>query len=573
LALSLRGKSLFAVGVASALALTVAVVISVFAIRAIEAHYGAAFARNYSVVLKQRMVAPINRELALALRLARSEITRDWVKAENDPEKRRLFFREAEGYRTDFVDKSFFIASIASLNYYFNDKSNLPTEQPKYKLSQSNDKDAWFFKTISSKSPYLINVSPDPALGLTKVWLNFLVKDGDRNIAVAGTGIDLSAFVKNFLQNPEVGVTTMALDARGAIQAHRDVEKVAYRSLHFDVTPTKTLGYLLKNDAERNAMQTAMAAAINNPDVAFEFVGTLDKRRQVIALSWSPEMNWYVVAAADLGVAQFIDFSLFVPLILAALALFSIALIGFLSALNRLLLKPISQLTLAASQISDGNEAIELPKVRLDELGDLTIAFGKMMQKVSSHRATLEQAVSERTQALLNANKELAKISESDELTGLGNRRMLLARLKMQDVEVRKLPTRGVFTLALIDLDHFKNINDTFGHEAGDAVLVKIAQVIRDEVRATDVAGRWGGEEFLVILPGSNAIESEVVMQRLVQAIASCPIVCGEHTIYVKASIGVAELRPDEGINALMQRADTALYLAKDSGRNRVVLV
>jgi phosphoserine phosphatase RsbU/P len=571
--MKLRSQSLLALASVCVLAVAVAGTIAFYAVRAIELHYGASFARNYAIVIKQRIVAPINRELALALRLARSEITRDWIKDEFNQGKRRLFFREAEGYQTDFLDKSLFIASASSLNYYFNDAATFQSDLPRYPLSEKKDKDAWFFKTLKNAALYDINVSPDPALGVTKVWLNFLVKDGEENIAIAGTGLDLSTFVQSFIQSPEPGVTTMALDSNGAIQAHRDIQKIAYRSFEVGREPSKSLAMLLLSESERSLLAKAMVQAKANPSTATEFIGTLDNKRQMIALSWSPELKWYVVAAADLSVASFIDFSLFVPLLVAAVVLISIALMGVFSALNRLLLTPITQLTAAATNIADGHNTLVLPTIRDNEIGILTKAFATMAERVNSHRQILEKAVADRTRELVGANAELALLSERDELTGLGNRRMLLARLKLQDAEIRKTSERGQLGIALLDIDHFKHINDTFGHEAGDAALVQLAKTIREQLRNTDVVGRWGGEEFLILLPGSLASESKLVMQRLVQAIAATPIIYAGQTIHIKASIGLAQIKADESIKALIQRADLALYHAKDTGRNRVILV
>jgi phosphoserine phosphatase RsbU/P len=571
--MKLRHQSLMALSSICLLAVGIAGAIAFHAVRAIESHYGASFARNYAIVIKQRIVAPVNRELALALRLARSEITKDWIKDESNEEKRRLFFREAEGYRTDFLDQSLFIASAISSNYYFNDGVSFQSDLPRYPLSEKKEKDAWFFKTLKSTALYDINVSPDPALGVTKVWLNFLVKDGEKNIAIAGTGLDLSTFVQSFIQSPEPGVTTMALDANGAIQAHRHIEKIAYRSSLGASHPSKSLAMLLPTEAQQSLLTNAMAKAKENPNTAVEFVGTLDDKRQMIALSWSPELNWYVVAAADLSVASFMDFSLFLPLLVAAIALLLIALMGVLSALNRLLLTPITQLTEAATDIAEGHNTLVLPKIRNDEIGLLTKAFATMAERVNSHRQILEKAVADRTKELVGANAELALLSERDELTGLGNRRMLLARLKLQDVEIRKTPERGQLGVALLDIDHFKHINDTYGHEAGDAALVQLAKTIREQLRNTDVVGRWGGEEFLILLPGSLASESQLVMRRLVEAIAATPIIYAGQTIHIKASIGLAQNKPDESINALIQRADLALYQAKDTGRNQVILI
>jgi phosphoserine phosphatase RsbU/P len=573
LKLSLRGKSLLAVALATLLAVIVAGSIGIYAIRAIETYYGSAFARNYSMVLKQRIVAPVNRELALSLRLAGSEITRDWIRDEQNPQKKALFFREAEGYRKDFADQSYFIASASSRNYYYNDASGVVSDQPRYELNPKNDKNTWFFQALQNPNLYEINVSPDPQLGVTKVWLNFSVKDGGQTIAVAGSGLDLTKFVETFVQSPESGVTTLALDARGAIQAHRDKEQIAFRSGLVGATADKTLAALLRTGEQRDALARAMELAKINTEDAFEFPAVLDGKRQMVAVSWSPELKWFVVAAADLDVAKILNVKIYAPMLLAGIALFGIALMLFLSALNRLLLKPIYQLTKAASEVAAGKTDFKLPPIRDDEIGVLTQAFSTMAQRVQTQRELLERAVEERTRELRQANDELAQLSERDELTGLGNRRMLLAKLKLQDIEVRRQPNPGVLSLAMLDLDHFKQVNDTYGHPAGDSVLIQVSELIQKQLRTTDIVGRWGGEEFMVVLVGSDIHESNVVIERVLQAISGTPMRYQQLTIHVKASAGIAQRKENEPFDELIRRADQGLYYAKDTGRNRVILI
>jgi diguanylate cyclase (GGDEF)-like protein len=558
LPLSIRAKSFAALLFACVIAMLVAGTAAWLAVGAIEKHYSAAFTRNYSLADKQQIVAPINRELALALRLASSSITRDWVLDESNAQKRNLFFREAEAYRTDFQGKSLFIVTAESLNYYFVEPHSPSIGEARYKINPSDTKDDWFFRTLKSSEAYDITVSREANLGLTKVWLNLLVKNGGRNIAVIGTGINLSVFIETVIQNSEPGLTTMTLDHTGVIQAHKG-------------TQAKTLSALLQSEQERSKLINAMNAARSNHNIAQEFVGTLNNKRHMIAVSWSPELRWFVVAAVDLNVMQFLDLSELAPLLIAAFALFALTAAGFASVLNNLVLTPITQLTQAAAQMADGHLHARQPEVRLDEVGKLRSAFNQMTEKVVLHRLLLEKAVAERTSELMSANHALAIISERDELTGLGNRRMLLSRLKMQDTDGRKPPERGELTLALLDIDHFKYINDTYGHEAGDAVLVKLAQTIQEQVRSTDIIGRWGGEEFLMILPGSAMEDSKQVMQRLLECIANMPIEYKGHVLHIKASIGLARLKSGETVHALIQRADEALYEAKDKGRNRLV--
>jgi two-component system cell cycle response regulator len=163
---------------------------------------------------------------------------------------------------------------------------------------------------------------------------------------------------------------------------------------------------------------------------------------------------------------------------------------------------------------------------------------------------------------LRNADLELA--SRTDALTGLHNRRHLdeqLARLAGAD---------GRLSVLLCDIDRFKQVNDTRGHAAGDEVLRVIAGRLRDAARPGDVPGRWGGEEFLVVLPGTGATEAAAVGERVRRAIAAAPVPLEGEPLPVTASVGVASGVQD-GWEGLVRRADTGLYAAKEQGRNRVV--
>lgn len=173
--------------------------------------------------------------------------------------------------------------------------------------------------------------------------------------------------------------------------------------------------------------------------------------------------------------------------------------------------------------------------------------------------------------ALADAARRLAHITFHDALTGLFNRAHMDERLR---AEVERVNAGGVgFSLALIDLDHFKRINDTHGHLAGDAVLIAFAKLASEILRDTDVVGRWGGEEFLILMPdtvpGDNAW---VAIRRLHEALAASPPDVGGAPLSVSFSCGIANWVPGQGLNQLLERADRALYRAKDAGRNRTVL-
>jgi len=163
---------------------------------------------------------------------------------------------------------------------------------------------------------------------------------------------------------------------------------------------------------------------------------------------------------------------------------------------------------------------------------------------------------------LLRRNSALAEISARDALTGLYNRWYVMEKI---DSEMnRSQRHRSPVSLIMLDIDHFKRVNDSFGHSAGDRVLRSVGQVLRDSCRVYDVAGRYGGEEFCVVLPETNAGNTTVVAERIRERLAASRFEVGSDSVVVIES--EAALSP----SMLIDRADQALYSAKHHGRNRV---
>ena len=177
-------------------------------------------------------------------------------------------------------------------------------------------------------------------------------------------------------------------------------------------------------------------------------------------------------------------------------------------------------------------------------------------------------ALSEVQIALARSNEELEMKSRIDVLTHLWNRGAIL---EIVAAERARAATGAPTAILMIDVDHFKVINDTFGHTAGDEVLRVVAARLRVGVRPLDAVGRYGGEEFLAVLPDVGIEEAIQAGERICRANSTMPIHFGQHTIPVTCSIGCAAVcDASDDANTLIQRADRALYRAKLSGRNRV---
>ena len=184
--------------------------------------------------------------------------------------------------------------------------------------------------------------------------------------------------------------------------------------------------------------------------------------------------------------------------------------------------------------------------------------------------AELESKVEQRTEQLKLANLELYNLANIDKLTGVLNRHGLHQDLGSAFERLRRSGEPS--SIILFDFDNFKRINDSFGHDVGDKVLVAGAAVIKALIREQDRLSRWGGEEFLVLLPDTHIKGALVIANELRQAIADQldSVIVEELTATVTVTGGVAEMKQDESFDMLFKRADNALYQGKRLGRNRI---
>jgi diguanylate cyclase (GGDEF)-like protein len=245
--------------------------------------------------------------------------------------------------------------------------------------------------------------------------------------------------------------------------------------------------------------------------------------------------------------------------------------------LTRRLVAPIRQLMRAARAVGAGKLDVYVPAESSDELGLLTHTFNHMTQRlaesqaeVATYQRTLEDKVAQRTRELEIATAQAYKLAQHDILTGLPNRVLLNQRLKQI---VAQASRDGLQVACLfLDFDHFKRINDTLGHDAGDQLLQAVAQRLTSAVRESDTVARLGGDEFVVILPGldpaHSAYEVMSVLTRVRESFLA-PFRLGDQTPTLTCSIGVSVYPVDASDpSGLIKQADTAMYAAKEAGRN-----
>ena len=190
-------------------------------------------------------------------------------------------------------------------------------------------------------------------------------------------------------------------------------------------------------------------------------------------------------------------------------------------------------------------------------------------QQVQQLNTVLEAQVEERTAALVQANEALRHLAQHDALTGLFNRRVADERLREEFARLQR--TGQGYALLMVDIDHFKQVNDRHGHTMGDQVLQQVAQALTQHLRATDFLARFGGDEFLALLPGTSLAQACHVADKLRQAVQAHTLAATPGCA-VTVSVGVAEAHRDQAhAEAAVREADDRLYAAKAAGRNRVM--
>ena len=273
----------------------------------------------------------------------------------------------------------------------------------------------------------------------------------------------------------------------------------------------------------------------------------------------------------------------FTLIALTAIIKLSILFYLFVWAFNRYLAIPMQDLMAQVKDVElsiDLNKRINLPHIENNELSQLQGYMNKMLAAIESDheqllkdekakREWLELAVAKRTEALQISNDKLKELATKDSLTGILNRGGFFQTA--QHLLMLSQRQKSAASFILMDLDYFKNINDTYGHFVGDKVLINFTQIIQSFLRKSDLIGRVGGEEFAIFLSDTGIDGAFQLADKIRKAIGSSPLEVEGEIVSYTVSLGVdSSQEKDYSIDQLYKRADLKLYGAKDKGRNRV---
>lgn len=406
--LGLRGKSVSFLLLACLLALIPAGLIGWKAVAEVRDHFAGAYAEQYTLLQMQRVTAPVTRELALSRRFADSVVTREWLRAPDDPARQARFLAEAEGFRQHFASRAYFVVDHASGDYYLGDGSRDNGADPRYRLSPEAPDDAWYFATMGSTSTYDINVGTDRALERAMVWINVKVMDNGALLGLAGGGIDLHQFIRRFLGSPPPGMTPMLVDARGTLKVHPDSARIALDSGR---NPQEAgAGQRIQamvGESDREPLRRAMHDAMRRPGTVVALEAELEGAPRLMSVGYLPELQWLLVTALDLQAAPLLEGRWLWPLMLAFGLLLALLMASFAYSTHRLILAPLHHLKRSAQAIAEGHYRSRLPTERHDEIGELSRSFSHMARRVEHYTRDLEGQVRQRTQALEEAHAQM----------------------------------------------------------------------------------------------------------------------------------------------------------------------
>jgi len=236
--------------------------------------------------------------------------------------------------------------------------------------------------------------------------------------------------------------------------------------------------------------------------------------------------------------------------ILLITALLTVVIGGSAIILARQIISPLRELTTGVQQVANGDLRVAIPVHGTAEFGMVATMFNEMVAQLRESQARLEE------------------MATTDPLTGLANRKQIMTSLELQMEDFCRHETS--FAVLMLDIDFFKRVNDTYGHQAGDSVLVGVANILATTLRALDTAGRYGGEEFMVILDRVNQDQAVDTAERIRQSVEEHVFLWQDQELKITVSIGAGTISvSDESINSLISRVDGALYRAKAEGRNR----
>lgn len=524
-------------------------------------NWGQRLAENQVRYNSSRLLQPLEREIALAQQMARSPTLLKWAENPKNKQLHQAAMQELESFRKSFRAQNYFIALMQTREYYHNNANNdyLGSEL-RYTLRETRPADAWFFRLIEEGRDFHININPDVELGVTKLWVDILMRNSEGQIlAVLGTGMPLEDIVVDLLTPDHNGIQSLFVDVKGAIQLYQDLRLIDFASFVQPEGQKRTIDLVVDLPEEGQMLLETMRRMHQEPDssrqVVTRFV-TVEGQRHLVGIAYLPTIGWFDVTFLNL--TEIMPRGHFWPLAGVILIALILVLIIIHYVLRSEILIPLTTLSQEMEHFGrTKGKSNNLENVYHGELGRVFRQFQNMAGMVHANTEQLEAMVAERT-------KELEIKARVDSVTGLFNRVAMTEFLERESARCAR--TEDHYGIIWIDVDDFKNLNDTHGHGAGDLLLKELGKELLREVRLYDYAARWGGDEFLILISSCDNECLNLIGKRVREAIES-------NTMFKKyqvtVSTGGALSGDNDSYEDVLAKSDADLYRAK-SERNLV---
>lgn len=514
----------------------------------------------------EKTLAPIANELRKAKELASEPAIVAWAKNPQLVDGYASAVSILEQYRWKFASNSFFIALKNNHTYYYNDNANQNNGNPfSYTLDPNSVGDQWFFDALKNVQPLHININPNKTLNVTRLWIDIQLRSEGEVLGVLGTGIEYETIMDDLFDTELKGIDTLFVNQQRIIQLYREAGVAREDLKENSFYQKKVIGELMESESDSDKIDHLLDSAMQGKELK-AIVVHYKGERHLAVVSYIAELQWYEVTLINMNlILPASKFTTLYVIFGAAIVLVAI----FLAAgIHHWVIRPIGLLeskTRTLSEHASSHLAIQFRDKPKDEMGLLMTHFEEMSEKIENFTLELEDKVAKRTEAL----ERLASI---DPLTELLNRRGMERNIQIELNHARR--DHYQFGLLWLDVDHFKQINDSLGHDKGDEALQRISEAISSITRSYESASRWGGDEFLILIRTDSENTLYKLAERLRTEIRKIELSSDDETLalLLSVSIGGTIVSEFSTIKAALLNADSALYQAKHAGRNQSVI-